>query len=329
MQPFWPRLSGMTPAHLDAPSTTTEAFESLLACLDLQAAGTSHIHYGGTTTETAFADTDRDVFVGSSMPTPHGRAFGGQVLAQSIIAAGRTVHDVPGQEERRIHSLHGYFLRPADSRAPLRFLVERMRDGGSFSARRVHAVQDDQIVLSMITSFQEPAEGLHHQDEIPAVPLPEILPSAAQLLAEAETPVPMLLQQAQPVDLRHCEDDIYFDAGEQRIARQNVWFRTHGAMPDDPLLNAAVLAFASDYTMLEAALRRHGVAWTDPRLRVASLDHAMWFHGDSRADEWTLFAAGSPSATGGRGLGVGRMFSRNDGRLLATVAQEGMIRIKE
>lgn len=304
------------------------AFEDLIDCLTVQPAGVSHIHYGGTTSEAAFSDTDRDVFVGRSLPTPHGRAFGGQVLGQSIIAAGRTVADTPGGENRRIHSLHGYFLRPADSARPIRFLVERMRDGGSFSARRVHAVQDDQVILSMITSFQNPADGLDHQDEIPPVPLPEILPSRDDLFAGVNEQVVHNWDQAAAIDLRHCEDDLYLDPGEQQISRQHVWLRANGPMPDDPLMHAAVLAYASDYTMLESTLRRHGIAWSDRRLRAASLDHAMWFHRDLRADEWVLFSLDSPSASGGRGLGTGRMFARSDGRLLATVAQEGMLRLK-
>jgi acyl-CoA thioesterase-2 len=265
----------------------------------------------------------QDVFLGASQPTPHGRVFGGQVVAQALIAAGLTV-----LAERRVHSLHGYFLRPGDATEPIRFEVERLRDGHSFSARRVHAVQHGQPILSMIFSFQVPAEGLDHQAAMPPVPMPDHIASIADLLAQAPDNLAKNWTVRRPIDMRHCEGPLYLRPGSIRTTAQHVWIRAVGRLPNDPLIHAAVLAYASDYTILEAVLREHGVYWTDPRLRPASLDHAMWFHRELRADEWILYAETSPSASGGRGLGFGHMFDTS-GALVATVAQEGMLRIKE
>jgi acyl-CoA thioesterase-2 len=252
------------------------------------------------------------------------------VLAQSVIAAGRTVNDLDDatQRPRRIHSLHGYFLRPGDSNHPIRFTVERLRDGHSFSARRVHAIQYGRPILSMITSFQTDANGLDHQDHVPAAPDPESLQTVAEVFAGVDDPQASFWSKDKAIDLRHVEGAIYIRPGRQLASAQSVWLKTMGALPDDPLVNAAVLAYCSDYSLLEPVLRCHGLAWSDRRLRVASLDHAMWFHRPGRADDWTLYTQDSPSASSGRGLASGRMFTA-DGILLATVAQEGMIRLKE
>ena len=279
--------------------------------------------------ESDLGDSEADIFVGRSQPMPHGRVFGGQVLAQSIIAAGRTVEDVDDGGPRHIHSLHGYFLRPGDSSHPIRFAVERLRDGRSFSARRVHAIQYGKPILSMITSFQTQAGGLDHQDSMPASPDPEQLPTTAEELGR-------LRRRRSPASGRRgsrstcgtSRAPIYVAPGRQRAAQQSVWLKAAGRLPDDPLLHAAVLAYSSDYSLLEPVLRKHGLAWADPRLRPASLDHAMWFHRPARADEWTLYTQASPSASGGRGLATGRMFAA-DGTLVASVAQEGMLRVKE
>jgi len=302
----------------------------LLAVLDLQPLGDAHITVHGAEgdAESDLGESDATMFIGKSQKQPHGRVFGGQVLAQSVIAAGRTVADVQGGDPRRIHSLHGYFVRPGDDRHPIRFAVERMRDGNSFSTRRVHAIQYGKPILSMIASFQQEASGMDHQDSMPAAPDPESLPSARDLFATVDNPVARDFARGRPIDLRHVEGNIYVTPGRQRAARQNVWLKAVGRLPDDPLLHAAVLAYASDYSLLEPVIRRHGIAWSDPRLRPASLDHAMWFHRPGRADEWILYTEESPSAQGGRGLATGRMFAA-DGRLVATVAQEGMLRLKE
>jgi acyl-CoA thioesterase-2 len=312
-----------------------DPLEDLLDVLDLEPASSAHVTIdgpAGSGGSSAFdlGVSDVDVFIGRSQPMPHGRVFGGQVLAQAVIAAGRTVEDLDdaGDHPRRIHSLHGYFLRAGDSNHPLRFAVERMRDGHSFSARRVHAIQYGKPILSMITSFQTASEGLDHQDRMPAVADPTSLRTVAEEFEGLDNPAANFWSQAKAIDLRHAEGAIYVHPGRQLAALQSVWIKAIGQMPDNPLVHAAVLAYASDYSLLEPVLRRHGIAWSDRRLRAASLDHAMWFHRPGRIDDWTLYTQSSPSASSGRGLAAGRMFS-SDGLLLASVAQEGMLRIKE
>lgn len=300
----------------------------LLDTLDLEELGSARITVEGVGDSTDFGESGATVFLGRSQRMPHGRVFGGQVLAQCIIAAGRTMaHVDDGDGPRRIHSLHGYFMRPGDDTQPIRFAVERMRDGNSFSTRRVHAIQDGKPILSMITSFQEQALGLDHQDPMPDVAVPDELPSLSDQFDGIDHPGARHLTN-RPIELRHVEGNLFVAAGEERVAHQSVWMKAIGELPDDPLVHAAVLAYASDYTLLEPVLRRHGLMWTDRRLRPASLDHAMWFHRPVRADQWILYDEQSPSASGGRGLGLGRMFAA-DGTLVATVAQEGMVRLKE
>lgn len=268
------------------------------------------------------ANTDEDIFVGISEPQPHGRVFGGQVLAQSILAAVRTV-----DEDRQIHSMHGYFLRPGDANAPITFGVQKLRDGRSFSARRTHAYQNGVPILSMIASFQVPADGVDHHEPFPeGIPDPESLPSTADLLGEFEHPIAQQWAYERPFDIRHVQSPLYMRAEGDREPTNAVWMKSKGPLPDDLNLHRAALAYASDYTLLEPILRRHGIAWISPGIKFASLDHAMWWHRPFRADEWLLYVQNSPSASGARGLGVGRIFSRS-GELVATVAQEGMMRI--
>ncbi len=262
----------------------------------------------------------QDLFSGDSQPQPHGRVFGGQVLGQSLVAAGRTV-----DLDRPVHSMHGYFLRAGDSGEPITFAVERLRDGRSFSARRVHAVQFEQPILSMIASFQQAADGFDHQDQMPDVPGPDELPTLRELTADPDHPGARHVWTGRAFDIRHVEGPLYWSGGPEPVAHQAVWMRAVAPMPDDPLLHRAVLGFASDYTLLEPVLRRHGASWSLPGLKAASLDHAMWWHRAVRADQWLLYTQASPSASGGRGLSLGRIFSR-DGRLVATVGQEGMLR---
>lgn len=270
---------------------------------------------------------DVTVFLGQSQKMPHGRVFGGQVLAQCVMAAGRTIAPMDGGGQRPIHSLHAYFMRPGDDTEPIHFTVERMRDGASFSTRRVHAIQHGKPILSASASFQEVADGLDHQDPMPDVTPPEELPALVDIFGAIDHPRAQQMVRRRPVDLRHVDGALWFSAPEPAPS-QNVWMRANGELPDDALVQSAILAYCSDYTLLEPILRRHGVAWPDPRLRIASLDHAMWFHRPGRVDDWVLYTQESPSAISGRGLGIGRMFSR-DGRLLATVAQEGMVRLKQ
>jgi acyl-CoA thioesterase-2 len=261
----------------------------------------------------------QDRFEGDSQWQPHGRVYGGQVLGQTLIAASRTVDG-----DRPVHSMHGYFLRPGDASAPIEFTVERLRDGRSFSARRVHALQDGRPILSMIASFQDSDEGYDHQDEMPDVPGPDELPTTADLLGHIDHPAARYWSYARPIDVRHVQAPVYLQADPERRASQAVWMRTVAPLPDDAVLHRAVLGYASDYTLLESVLRRHGRTWASIGA-TASLDHAMWWHRPVRADEWILYTQASPSSQGGRGLGAGRMFTQ-DGRLVATVAQEGMVR---
>lgn len=303
-----------------------DPIDDLLDVLDLTREGSTTFHVGSPEAGSeGFDDSEGDVFVGRSQPQSHGRVFGGQVLAQSVMAAGRTV-DGGESGERPIHSMHGYFLRPGDDQQPIRFLVERMRDGHSFSARRVHAVQQGRLLLSMITSFQDESPGLEHQTEMPQVVGPDELTSDAEILSALHHPAAKHLAR-RPIEIKHVEGPLFAPAKEQ-VASQHVWFRLPRALGDNPLLHAAVLAYASDFSLLEPILRRHGIAWPDPRLRAASLDHAMWFHRRPRADDWILYREASPSAQNGRGLGHGLMFAQ-DGTLMASVAQEGMVRLKE
>ncbi|NQX27603.1 acyl-CoA thioesterase II [Microbacteriaceae bacterium VKM Ac-2854] len=253
---------------------------------------------------------------------PAGRVFGGQVLAQSLIAAMRTV-----EPDRIVHSMHGYFLRPGDVNQPITFSVDRIHDGRSFCTRRTQAYQSGLPILSMIASFQTEDDGLEHQIEMPsALPDPETLPSIAELLADFDHPIGKFWATQRPFDVRHVEAPIYLNVDGARVAHQALWMRATGPLPDDPNLHRAALAYASDYTILEPIMRRHGVAWATPGLKAASLDHAMWWHRAGRVDDWLLYVQESPSATGGRGLTLGRIYDRG-GRLLASVAQEGMVRV--
>ena len=269
------------------------------------------------------ARTEEDIFTGRSPVQPRQRVFGGQVLGQSVVAASRTVTG-----DRPIHSLHGYFLRPGDALKPITFGVQRLRDGRSFSARRTHAYQDGVPILSMIASFQVPAPGLDHQEEFPEdIPDPESLPSTAELLAKVDHPARSMVLD-RPYDIRHVQPPLYIAAKGERVAANAVWMKTKGPLPDDEGLHRAALAFGSDYTLLESVLRQHGVSWVAPGIKVASLDHAMWWHRPVRVDDWLLYVQASPSASGARGLSTGKIFNRRR-ELVATVAQEGMIRLPD
>ena len=306
--------------------------EDLLDVLTLRDIGTARIAVTdvlGRDAAESIGATSARVFEGRSQKMPHGRVFGGQVLAQCVMAAGITVRDLnDGDGSRPIHSLHGYFMRPGDDTLPIRFAVEEMRDGNSFSTRRVHAVQKGAPIMSMTCSFQERAGGLDHQDPMPQVYGPEGLASLADAFRGVDHPGARHIAEARPIELRPVESNMFLDSGPEQVATNHVWMRAVERLPDDPLLHAAVLAYSSDYSLLEPVLRRHGLVWTDRRLRVASLDHSMWFHRDVRADEWLLYAQQSPSAVSGRGLSIGEIFSQ-DGTLVATTAQEGMVRVKQ
>ncbi|TPW74584.1 acyl-CoA thioesterase [Schumannella soli] len=269
------------------------------------------------------ARTSEDIFTGPSQWMPQGRVFGGQVLAQAITAAMRTVAD-----DRLAHSMHGYFLRPGDIEQPITFSVDRIHDGRSFSTRRTQAYQDGLPILSMIASFQDVDDGLDHQHplDLAAFPEPESLPTTAEALAGLDHPIAKFWGEQRPFDIRHVETPVYLRADAPHQATQAVWMRAIGALPDDPKLHQAALAYASDYTILEPTLRAHGIPWVTPGLKMASLDHAMWWHRPARADEWLLYTQESTNAVGGRGLSTGRIYDLA-GQLVASVTQEGMIRV--
>jgi acyl-CoA thioesterase-2 len=218
-------------------------------------------------------------------------------------------------------------LRPGDPNLPITFSVDRIHDGRSFATRRAQAYQNGQPILSMIASFQDDDEGLDHQIDMPEnLPDPESLPSMADVLGSIDHPVAQYWASGRPFDIRYVESPIFMTAPGPHVAHQAVWMRCIDTLPDDPTLHRAALAYASDYTLLEPIYRRHGVPWATPGLKSASLDHAMWFHRYARVDEWMLYVEESPSAQGGRGLSLGRIYSQS-GLLMATVAQEGMIRV--
>ena len=299
----------MTTSDVAVPDAgePTEALEAVLGLLRLERTG-------------------HDQCTGGSLDHLSGRVYGGQVLAQSIVAAGQTVADAGLPAERLPHSVHGYFLRPGKLDRPITFEVERLRDGGSFSARRTHAMQDGEPILSMITSFQERQPGLEHAEEPPEVPGPEGLESSADLFARYDHPAARFFARHGAFDIRHVEGSIYVPRGRSPLSRQALWMRSRGRVDGDQLLHRALLAYACDQVMLEPVLRRHELVWTSPGLSVASLDHAMWWHRDVRADEWLLYVQDAPSAQGGRGLGLAKVYNRA-GVLVASLAQEGMVRV--
>ncbi len=267
---------------------------------------------------------EHNLFRGTSPDVGWQRVFGGQVIGQALVAAARTV------EGRVAHSLHAYFMRPGDPKIPILYEVERLRDGLSFATRRVTAIQHGRAIFSMEVSFQVEEAGLEHQTPMPAVPPPEDLPSGSDIsrlyLEGAPEQVRRYWERERPIELRPV--DLRHHVGREKLDPvQYVWIRATGPLPDDPEIHRCVLAYASDMTLLDTALFPHGRMVFDPDLQAASLDHAMWFHRPFRADDWLLYAEDSPSASGGRGFNRGSLFSR-DGQLVASVAQEGLIRVR-
>jgi len=267
------------------------------------------------------ARTTEDIFTGASHAMPSGRVFGGQVLAQAIAAAARTL-----PPERIPHSMHGYFLRPGDASKGITFSVDRIHDGRSFSTRRTQAYQEGVPIFSMISSFEDEDPGIEHHAPMPAgVPAPEDLAGADGLSPQVH-PMSQRVLADGPLELRYVDSPIYDTVEGAHVPHQMVWMRTRSRLPDDPAVHRAVMAYLSDFTIQEPVLRAHGVSWSTPGLKVASLDHAMWWHRFGRVDEWVLYVQESPSARSGRGLSTGRIYSRS-GELLASVAQEIMIRV--
>lgn len=252
------------------------------------------------------------------------RVFGGQVAAQALIAAGRTV-----PSERRVHSLHSYFLRPGSPHQPIVYQVDRVRDGVSFTTRRVVAIQNGKPIFTMSASFQIDEPGVDHADPMPSVPPPESLPTYAERIASIRERMAVWGQIPRPFDIRYVDDPPWQSrlSGPQVEAHNKVWFRADGVLPDDDLLHVCVLAYLSDLTLLYSVLATHALSMEFDRIQMASLDHAMWFHRPFRVDDWVLYDTSSPSASGARGLGTGHFFDR-EGRMLATVVQEGLVRLR-
>jgi acyl-CoA thioesterase-2 len=251
------------------------------------------------------------------------RVFGGQVLGQALFAASATV-----ETNRAAHSLHAYFLLPGDVNAPIIYEVDRSRDGNSFSSRRVVAIQHGQQIFHMSASFQTEQEGLDHQLSMPPVPAPETLLGRVDALGNAVGAPGTNWQgtKSLPFDFRTVDTAAQM-SGEPSAPVSQFWFRAVDALPDDPMLHRSVLAYASDFYLLFAAAKPHGFTFPSDKLRMATIDHAMWFHRPLRVDDWLLYSVSSPSASGSRGLSVGSVFDRN-GQLVASVAQEGMLRVK-
>jgi acyl-CoA thioesterase-2 len=267
---------------------------------------------------------DEDIFRGVSTKSRWQRVFGGQVAGQALVAAGRTVPD-----DRRVHSLHSYFVRPGDPTIPILYEVDRVRDGRSFSTRRVIAVQHGQTIFSLSASFQLEQDGFEHQQPMPAnVPPPESLPALVNRYGPSPEATAWYRSMPKPIDLRYVDDPPWIQhAHGPREGMSRVWMRADGVLPDDPLLHVCVLTYASDMTLLDSVLVRHGLAPGLDPISMASLDHAMWFERTFRADEWLLYSTSSPSASGGRGLATGRFYTQ-DGRLVCSVVQEGMVRVR-
>ncbi len=267
---------------------------------------------------------EHNLFRGRSPEDGWQRVFGGQVIGQALVAASRTV-----EPDRKAHSLHAYFLRPGDPGVPIIYEVDRIRDGKSFVTRRVVAIQHGHAIFSMAASFQVVEDGLDHQMPMPDVPPPEELMSEDELkrqfIESASEPMKGYWRRERPIELRPVSLRHYVSR-EKLEPVQYVWFRTTGKLPDDPVIQNCVLAYASDMMLLDTSLYPHARTLFDRDLQVASLDHALWLHRPFRADEWLLYAQDSPTASGSRGFNRGAIYTR-DGIHVASVAQEGLIRV--
>ena len=267
-----------------------------------------------------------NIYRGTNRDLGAPRVYGGQVFAQALVAARRTVDG-----EREAHSAHGYFILPGDLKAPIVYFVDRLRDGKSFTTRRVTAIQHGQAIFNMSASFHVEEPGVAHQPAMPDVPAPEGLQTELEAIREVASRIPeehrAAIIQERPIDFRPVLPLDFFSP-EPRDPVRHVWFKAIGTLPDSVLMHQAVLTYASDYGLLTTALQPHGIAFRSPGLQLASLDHCVWMHRTFRADEWLLYSAESPIATGARAFVRGQIFSRN-GDLVASVAQEGLVRLRK
>jgi len=268
---------------------------------------------------------EHNIYRGQNRDIGTRRIYGGQVLAQALVAAQRTVDD-----DRPIHSMHGYFILAGDLSLPVVYFVDRLRDGGSFTTRRVTAIQRGNAIFNLSASFHRREEGLAHQIDMPDVPPPEELRNELDIVREHADDLPASMReiatQDRPLDFRPVDGDYALGRGP-REPRRMMWVRTTTALDDDPIHHRAVLAYASDYGLLVTSMRPHGRTARDPQMMVASLDHSLWFHRDFRIDDWLLYVVDSPVSGGGRGFARGSYFTR-EGELVASTAQEGLIRVR-
>lgn len=264
---------------------------------------------------------EEDLYIGRHPTEVGARTFGGQLLSQGVVAAGRSV-----PRATPVHALHAHFIRGGDVTKPLEYHVTRLRDGKPFANRLVTTMQDGEEIFSMLVAFQDNKAGLEHSVEIPEVPYPEDLPPLGEHFKGFEDRIALFVNAMHPIDIRFANDPTWKarEAGE-KLEHNRVWMRTDGRMPDDPLLHIAALAYASDTTVLDSIITTHGLSWGIDRLFAATVNHSMWFHREFRFDDWLLYATESPVAAGSRGLGSGRFFTR-EGLLATTVVQEALIK---
>ncbi|WP_225729474.1 MULTISPECIES: acyl-CoA thioesterase II [unclassified Nocardia] len=263
---------------------------------------------------------DEDVFVGLHPEKVWSRTFGGQLVAQAIMAAGRTVGDRP------VHAINAHFVRGGDVKRPIEYRVDRHRDGRSLANRTVTATQDGQELFVMLAAFQDWGKGLEHAHARPEVPDPETLPRVEESFEGLEDKLEMFVNAPHPIDMRYTNDPAWIMKGTgERLNHNRVWMRADGRLPDDPLIHVAMLGYSSDTTVLDSIITTHGLSWGLDRIIAATVNHSIWFHRPFRFDEWALYATESPVAAGSRGLATGKFYSRS-GDLLATTVQEGVIR---
>ncbi|EGD55941.1 acyl-CoA thioesterase [Gordonia neofelifaecis] len=293
----------MTDGNSDDVATTSADLAKLIELLDLE-------------------QVDDDLFIGHHPDQVMARTFGGQLLGQGVIAAGRTI--TKGQPP--VHALHAHFIRGGDVGKPLEYHVDRYRDGRAFANRQVTVKQDGEVVFTMLVAFQDNSAGLEHAVEIPEVPYPEELPPLDEHFKGYEDKIEAFVNALHPVDIRFANDPTWVmkETGE-KLNHNRAWMKADGVLPDDPLMHVAAMAYSSDTTVLDSIITTHGLSWGFDRLFAATVNHSMWFHREFRFDDWMLYSTESPVAAGSRGIGSGRFFKR-DGTLATSVVQEALIK---
>jgi len=265
--------------------------------------------------------TGEDTYRGRHPAQVGSRTFGGQLISQALVAAGRTVSG-----ERAVHAINAHFIRGGNVKEPIEYRVERHRDGRAFANRQVTALQNGEELFVMLAAFQDWGKGLEHAVEVPDVPFPDTLPPLGDHFLGYEDRLKMFVDALKPIDMRYANDPSWIMKGTgEKLTHNRVWMKSDGDLPDDPLIHVAVMGYSSDTTVLDSIITTHGLSWGLDRIVAATVNHSIWFHRPFRFDDWTLYATESPVAAGSRGLATGRFFSL-EGELLATVVQEGLIR---